>query len=185
MCLNKIFSNISYPVISLQSFVTRNRHSRPCYPTWDMGTKVKEVELSPWKEVWKLRLESCLTSKQAHRLGGWELGALAVQCWKRTDISSGLIHPSELKPAGPRDAEWSAWSLWPTHQHDGSGLSPSPSSGKTAWDFISRKQNWDQNQKSQETHKSHKILSLKLSCLAVGSKVISNGFMPVRGIALS
>lgn len=74
MCLNKIFSNVSYPVISLQSFVTRNRHSRPCYPTWDMGTKVKEVELSPWKEVWKLRLESCLTSKQAHRLGGWELG---------------------------------------------------------------------------------------------------------------
>lgn len=39
------------------------------------GNEGKEVELSPWKEGWKLRLESCLTSKQAHRLGGWELGS--------------------------------------------------------------------------------------------------------------
>lgn len=151
MCLNKIFSNISYPVISLQSFVTRNRHSRPCYPTWDMGMKVKRLNSPHGRKGgnWDWNPAS-----HPNRLTGWvagSWGALVVQCWKRTGISSGLIHASELKPAGPRDAEWSAWSLWPIHQHDGSGLSPSPSSGKTAWDFISRKQDWDQNQKSQET----------------------------------
>ena len=92
-------------------------------------------------------------SRQAYSQVVGHLEVLAIQSWKRTDVSSGLIGPFKAGASGlqrswviclERLTNPSAWQLWIKSKYF---------FRQNCLDFISRKQNGDQTQKANKhTH---------------------------------
>lgn len=101
MSLNKIVSNVSYLMISLQIFIITERKGRIHYPRWNTRMKVEKLIKLLNMEGWRQRLELCPHS-QIGLLGSVRVSIkeLALWNWKRTDMLSGLIHLSQ---------SWSKW----------------------------------------------------------------------------
>lgn len=96
------------------------------------GTMLTSELTSDGRGNWGWNPPVCMSRQAYSQMVGCS-GVLAIQSWKRTDVSSGLICPFRAGASGLQRS-WmicpelltnpSAWRLW---------IKSNPSSGKTAW----------------------------------------------------